>query len=110
MNEMTLTILKVVVSVCVAVLTYVFTHYVVPYIKTLCQEKQNKALFDAVMTGVRAAEQTIKEPGQGSCKKAEVISYVSTWMNEHGVEISQDELSQLIEAAVYVMNHTKQEG
>lgn len=106
MNEITLTILKIVVSVCAALITA----YVVPYLKTLRQNKKYKNLFDMVMVGVRAAEQTIKESGQGDCKKAEVIMFVSAWMSEHGIKISQDELSQLIEAAVYVMNHPKQEG
>jgi LL-H family phage holin len=107
MNDITFAILKIVVSVCAAILTYVLTYYVVPYIKTLCQEKRYKALFDAVMTGVQAAEQTIKEPGQGDYKKAEVIAFVSDWMMEHGIKISQDELSQLIECAVFSMH---QEG
>lgn len=107
MEDITFMILKIVVSICAAILTYVFTYYIVPYIKTLCQEKKYKALLDAVMTGVRAAEQTIKEPGQGNFKKAEVIAFVSTWMSDHGINISQDELSQLIEAAVYQM---KKEG
>ena len=107
MNDITFAILKIVVTVCAALITYLFKVYVVPYLKALYQEKRYKALFDTVMVGVQAAEQTIKERGQGDCKKAEVIDYVSTWMNENGINISSKELSQLIEAAVFQM---KQEG
>lgn len=107
MNEITLTILKIVVSICAALITA----YVVPYLKTLRQNKRYKNLFDMVMVGVRAAEQTIKESGQGDYKKAEVIAFVSDWMSEHGITISKEELSQLIEAAVYVLNNpNSQEG
>lgn len=103
MNEITFMILKIVISICAALVTV----YVVPYLKTLRQDKRYASLMDMVEVAVRAAEQTIKEPGQGNAKKAEVIAFVSDWMNEHGIKITQDELSQLIECAVYQM---KQEG
>lgn len=103
MEDITLMILKVVVSVCAALITV----YVVPYLKTLRQDKRYASLMDMVEVAVKAAEQTIKEPGQGDYKKAEVIAFVSDWMMEHGIKISQDELSQLIECAVFSMH---QEG
>ena len=103
MEDITMMILKIVVSICAALITV----YVVPYLKTLRQDKRYASLMDMVEVAVKAAEQTIKESGQGDCKKAEVIAFVSTWMGDHGIKISQDELSQLIEAAVFQM---KQEG
>lgn len=103
MEDITMMILKIVVSVCAALITV----YVVPYLKTLRQDKRYASLMDMVEVAVKAAEQTIKEPGQGDYKKAEVIAFVSDWMTEHGIKISQEELSQLIECAVFSM---KQEG
>lgn len=103
MEDITLMILKIVVSICAALITV----YVVPYLKTLRQDKRYASLMDMVEVAVKAAEQTIKEPGQGDYKKAEVIAFVSDWMTEHGIKISQEELSQLIECAVFSM---KQEG
>lgn len=103
MEDITMMILKIVVSVCAALITV----YVVPYLKTLRQDKRYASLMDMVEVAVKAAEQTIKEPGQGDYKKAEVIAFVSDWMMEHGIKISQDELSQLIECAVFSMH---QEG
>lgn len=103
MEDITMMILKIVVSVCAALITV----YVVPYLKTLRQDKRYASLMDMVEVAVKAAEQTIKDPGQGDYKKAEVIAFVSDWMMEHGIKISQDELSQLIECAVFSMH---QEG
>lgn len=60
-----------------------------------------------VALAVRAAEQTITGQGQGAVKKAEVIKFVSEWLYGKGINITEDELDQLIEAAVYSM---KQEG
>jgi hypothetical protein len=57
-----------------------------------------------VEVAVRAAEQTIKGSGMGAVKKEQVLEFVSFWMLEHGVNISQDQLNQLIEACVFNMN------
>ena len=56
-----------------------------------------------VILAVKAAEQTFKEPGSGKAKKAEVIRFVSEWLTKHGMKVTDEELSQLIEAAVYQM-------
>lgn len=103
MEDITMMILKIVVSICAALITV----YVVPYLKTLRQDKRYASLMDMVEVAVKAAEQTIKEPGQGDYKKAEVIAFVSDWMNDHGIKISKDELSQLIEAAVFAMKEER---
>jgi hypothetical protein len=54
-----------------------------------------------VEIAVRAAEQTIKGSGQGAIKKDEVINFVTSWMISHGIQISAEQLDQLIECAVY---------
>ena len=99
MNEITFAILKIVISVCAAL----FTVYIVPYIKTLRGDARYSALIDIVKVAVLAAEQTMKEPGQGEAKKEKVIEFVSDWMNRQGIYITKEQLSQLIEAAVYSM-------
>lgn len=99
MNDITFMVLKIVVSICAALVTV----YVVPYLKTLRQDKRYSSLVDMVEIAVKAAEQTIKGKGEGELKKAEVVAFVSDWMKEHGVKISQDELNQVIECAVFQM-------
>ena len=96
MNDITFTILKVVVSVCSALITV----YLIPYIYTLKEDRRYASLVAMVEVAVKAAEQTIGT-GQGALKKSEVIDFVSKWMNENGVKITEEQLSQIIESAVY---------
>ena len=42
--------------------------------------------------------------GEGKLKKQEVIDFVVEWMDDHGVVITEEQLHQLIEAAVFSMN------
>lgn len=97
MNDVTLTILKIVISVCSALITI----YLIPYIYTLKEDKKYASLVAMVEIAVKAAEQTFRESGQGAAKKEEVIKFVSEWMTNKGVTISQEQLSQIIECAVY---------
>ena len=99
MNEWTFMLLKVVVSVCAAVITA----YLIPYLRTLVHDKRYAALIDIVALAVRAAEQTIKESGQGALKKEKVIEFVREWMNKQGIDITYEQLSDLVEACVYQM-------
>ncbi len=99
MNDITLTILKVVISVCAALITV----YVVPYLKTLRSDARYSALIDMVEVAVLAAEQTVTGEKQGAVKKEQVMEFVREWMNKQGIDISYDQLSQLVEAAVYSM-------
>ncbi|MBR2654696.1 MAG: phage holin [Lachnospiraceae bacterium] len=103
MDNVTIMILKLVISVCAALITA----YAVPYLKTLKNDARYERMLDMVALAVRAAEQTITGSGQGAVKKAEVIKFVSEWLYGKGINITEDELDQLIEAAVYSM---KQEG
>ena len=99
MNDVTFMLLKIVVSVCAALITA----YAVPYLKELKKDSRWAAVIDMIELAVRAAEQTIREPGQGKMKKAEVLKFVSEWLERNGIGITEDELDQLIEAAVYQM-------
>ncbi len=97
MNELTFNILKIVVSVVSALVAV----YLIPFIKAKTADVKYQKLLDMVEVAVRAAEQTIKGSGQGAKRKEEVITFVTKWMVDHGISITQDQLSQLIEAAVY---------
>ena len=101
MNEVTFIILKIVVSVSAALLSA----FVIPLLKEKLQDLRYKRLLDMVEVAVRAAEQTIKGSKQGAVKKDEVINFVSLWMMQHGIEVSEEQLDQLIEAAVYGLDH-----
>ena len=105
MSEITFTILKIVVSVVAALISA----FVIPLLKEKLQDIRYKRVLEMVKVGVRAAEQTIKGSGQGAVKKDEVINFVTVWMLQQGIEITEDQLDQLIEAAVYALNNKEEE-
>lgn len=104
MNDITFIVLKLVISVSFALITA----YLIPLIKNKIASEKYKDLVDIVKVGVNAAEQVFKESGMGRVKKEDVIIFVNGWMNENGVKISEKQLSQLIEAAVFEMNKKKE--
>lgn len=99
MNDLTFNILKIVISASFAILTLC----IVPYIRKLMEDEKYAQLLDIVEIAVRAAEQTMGA-GEGKLKKQEVIDFVVEWMDDHGVVITEEQLHQLIEAAVFSMN------
>lgn len=101
MNELTFNILKIVVSVVAALVSA----FVIPLLKEKLADIKYQRLLEMVEIAVRAAEQTIKGSGHGAIKKDEVINYVTNWMLSHGIYITDEQLDQLIEAAVYAMNN-----
>lgn len=100
MNDLTFNILKIIVSVA----TVLISVYVIPLLKEKLNESKYQRLLEMVETAVRAAEQTIKGSGQGAIKKEQVLESVSIWMLQHGVDITSEQLDELIEAVVFNMN------
>lgn len=100
MDDMTFIILKIVVSVAAALVT----GFVIPLLKEKITDIRYQRLLDMVEVAVRAAEQTIGD-GYGHVKKDEVIKFVTDWMLSHGIKVTEEQLDQLIEAAVYSMNN-----
>ena len=99
MNDLTFNILKIVISVAVALISA----YLVPFIKNKLQEDKYSQLVVMVHTAVQAAEQTIGS-GNGAVKKDEVMSFVTDYMNRVGIKITEEQLDQLVESAVFQMN------
>lgn len=100
MNDLTFNILKIVVSVVIAIIAY----YVIPYIKRRIESDKYKDLLDMINIAVQAAEQAIKGKGMGKLKKENVMTFITSWAEKAGIKITQDQLSQLIESAVYELN------
>ena len=96
MNDITFGILKIIVSICAAISTV----YLIPYLKTLKEDKRYAALVSMVEVAVRAAEQTFSDK-QGAAKREEVMKFVQYWMDKQGIKISYEQLDQLLEACVY---------
>ena len=103
MNELTFDLLKIVISVCAAIITL----YAVPYLKTLKEDRRYAQILEMVEVAVRAAEQTIKGAGKGVEKKKEVENIIYAWLMEKGIEITPEQINQLIECAVYQLKQEK---
>lgn len=69
-------------------------------------------MIDMIALAVRAAEQTITERGQGKAKKERVIEFIRNWLNQTTGRdiITRDQLSELIEAAVWQMKQDQKTG
>ncbi len=97
MNDLSFKILEVVVSVATALISV----YVIPLLHEKLKSEKYNQIFEIVEVAVRAAEQTITGAGMGAVKKDQVIDFVMRWALSHGILITDEQLDQLIEAAVY---------
>ena len=103
MGDVTFHLLKITISICIALITI----YVVPFIKGKIQDAKYARLVDAIYVAVDAVEQTIKEPGMGKVKKEEVVHAAYEWMNKHGFYMTDEQLNNLIEHFVFEINRNK---
>jgi len=104
MDDITMILLKYVITICAVLITA----YVLPYIKTLKDDARYAKVIEVVELAVRAAEQVIRDPKSGNIKKARVLKVVRKWLGEHNIDISEDEIDQIIESAVYAMKQGKE--
>ena len=103
MNDVTSILFKIAIGILFALIT----RYLIPYLKTLRDDARWQRLIDMVQTAVEAAEQTIKTPGSGAEKKQAVLEFVMHWLESQGINVTEEELNYLIEAAVKKMNDAK---
>lgn len=99
-----------VLEIFIIVIGTCFSVYIIPYFKQKLINTKYEILVDVVTKSVEAAEQVFKGEGKGKLKKENVITFMKLWFNDHKISVSEDQLSQLIESAVYVMNKEKQNG
>lgn len=110
MNEITFEIVKIVVCAVVSILAVLVWKVAVPYFKLLTLSEEQRLLLDLIKEAVRAAEEKVKEQGQGKAKKAKVIAFVSHWLSEKNIHITEEQLDILIDAAVHAMNNKEKEN
>lgn len=97
MNEVTFLILKIIVSVSIALITT----FLIPFIRSQTKTKQQEELLKIVQVAVQAAEQTLTG---GEVKKEDVLKFMTDWLAKRGIHISDEQLDKLIESAVFAMN------
>ena len=101
MDEILYAILRVVVTASIVIVM----RYVVPILKHKLMKAVGENVYNEIVTQVRSVEQTIKGSGKGSIKKETVVDRILDWATKHGINISYDQISELIEAAVFAMNN-----
>ena len=99
MNEIVTYIFKLVIAFAVLVIT----KYVVPYLKSQIEDSQYEWLAELAIDGVQFAEQTIIGPKTGAEKKKTVVELMTKWAESKNIKVTEDQISALIESAVYNM-------
>lgn len=101
MNDITFTVLQAIVSLSIIIIM----RYFIPWLKFKLTSTVDETVFNEIIKMVKSVEQSIKGSGLGKTKKEEVIVRITSWANQHGIAITQSQLSQLIETAVWIMNN-----
>ena len=101
MNSILFEILKAVVILAVILLT----RYAVPYLKQILENSKYEWVVKWVGVAVQSAEQTIKDGEKD--KKTIVAEFIKSQLIQKNISISDEQLDNLIESAVYAMNEGK---
>lgn len=105
---------NVLIAVIVALIGVVVRE-LIPYIRNqketaLAELKQTKWAWaaDIVDTVVRAVEQTVSDQLHGEDKKDEAIKWIRKLTYSAGIQLTDDQISTMVEAAVQAMNLEKE--
>lgn len=91
-------ITKIVLPVCGAILTY----FIIPWIKEKIGAEKFRNISTWVYKAVDAAEQ-IFPAGDNANKYKYVVDFIQTQAKKHGIELTDEEIRTLIEAAVNIL-------
>jgi LL-H family phage holin len=97
-------ILYAVLQCVLVIVAGLITRYVVPWLKTKLDAEKFKTLEQWVKVAVEAAEQVYCKDCQGNEKKTYVKDALTKHLNSKKINITEEQLNILIEAAVKEMN------
>ena len=100
MNDILFEILKAVLVLAVIL----FTRYAVPWMKQAVENTKHAWIVKWVGIAVRSAEQTIFGDKRGEERKAVVTRFIREQLIKKNITMSDSQLDNLIEAAVYALN------
>ena len=105
-NEILFNILRI----AVVVIGVLITRFLIPWIKSKTEGTNIQIVFSLISELVDAAEQAhYGEKGTGKEKKAEVMNLIKQYCDKHHIGLSEDQISALIESAVWSLNYDKRE-
>lgn len=100
MNELLFNILQVVIISAIAAIL----RYAIPYFTAILRAHDYNFAASIIETMVRAAEQTFIGVHRGDEKFEWVVKMAKVQLDKYGIAITDDQLIQLLEAAVQAMN------
>lgn len=102
MSELTFELLRIVIMVAIAVIV----RYFIPWAKDQIEQSEYNQIIKDIYFFVRSVEQTMTDPGSGAAKKASVVEMITRSLkNKHFLKLTEQQIDELIEAAVYVLKH-----
>ena len=100
MNDILFEILKAILILAVILLM----RYAVPWMKQVLEDTKYSWVVKWVVVAVRSAEQTVFGDKRGEEKKAIVTQFIKEQLIKKNITMSDKQLENLIEAAVFTMN------
>ncbi len=105
-NEILFNILRI----AVVVIGILITRFLIPWIKSKTEGTNIEIVLHLISDLVDAAEQAhYGEKGTGKEKKAEVMNLIKQYCEKRHIGLSEDQISALIESAVWALNYEKRE-
>lgn len=98
--------ITVIAAIVIIACIVLFSTYIVPILKEKWGEAKFNRIWRWVQIAVGAVEQIYRESGMGPKKKEEAIAF----LRKLGITVDFEELSFLIEKAVYEINASKTNG
>lgn len=105
MRDIILELLKLTIMIT----TMLITRYAIPWIKAKTENETMQVIIDLVTQAVLAAEQFYKEM-PGPERKAIVTKFIKQILEQKNIDLSDEEIDVMIEAAVKQMNVAKELG
>ena len=96
MNELIFELCRVIAIIIGAILAY----YVIPCLRAMIEKHVDENITGFINACVYAAQQTITDNEE---KKSYVLEQVTRWLNQKGIDISEEQIDILIESAVLAM-------
>ena len=100
---MTRDILLEILKLAIMIVAALITRYVIPWLKAKTQNETMQSLVDLVTQAVLAAEQ-VHNSQTGAERKLIVTKFIKEILLQKNINISDEEIDMLIEAAVKEMN------
>lgn len=97
-------ILMIILKILIIFLTLIVLRYIAPYLSNLLRSQIDSDIWETIVKAVKSVQQDPRF-SLGSAKKLEVIRRITNWANRYGIDITSEQLSELIEAAVWTMKH-----